>query len=54
VCGPGSITRRLLDRRDRACSIAVGVDPGLVAIASATFAGDDRVRIVEADLNDPR
>src|SRR5262245_55278865 len=53
ACGPGTITRRLLDRFDRARSIAVDIDPVLLAIASATFAGDDRVRIVQADLNDP-
>jgi O-methyltransferase involved in polyketide biosynthesis len=31
----------------------VDVDPVLLALASATFADDDRVRIVCADLNDP-
>ncbi len=53
ACGPGTITRRLLDRLPRARSIAVDVDPVLLTIASATFAADDRVRIVRADLNDP-
>jgi SAM-dependent methyltransferase len=53
ACGPGAITRRLLDRLPLACSIAVDVDPVLLAIASATFADDDRVRMVRADLNDP-
>jgi O-methyltransferase involved in polyketide biosynthesis len=43
----------LLDRLPRACSIAVDVDPVLLTIASATFAGDDRVRILRADLRDP-
>jgi SAM-dependent methyltransferase len=51
ACGPGTITLRLLDRLPRARSIAVDVDPVLLAIASATFADDDRVRIVQADLN---
>jgi SAM-dependent methyltransferase len=51
--GPGTITRRLLDRLPAARSIAVDVDPVLLTIASATFADDDRVRIVRADLNDP-
>jgi SAM-dependent methyltransferase len=51
--GPGTITRRLLERLPRARSIAVDVDPVLLTIASATFADDDRVRIVRADLHDP-
>lgn len=50
ACGTGSITRRLLDRFPSARSIAVDVDPALLAIAEATFAGDARVRLVEADL----
>lgn len=53
ACGTGSITRRLLDRFETARTIGVDVDPALLAIASATFAGDDRVRIVCADLRDP-
>jgi trans-aconitate methyltransferase len=52
-CGPGTITLRLLDRLPGVRSIAVDVDPVLLTIASATFADDDRVRIVRADLNDP-
>jgi SAM-dependent methyltransferase len=52
-CGPGTVTRRLFDRLPRAQSIAVDVDPVLLTIASATFAGDARVRIVRADLRDP-
>lgn len=52
-CGPGTITLRLLDRLPGARSIAVDVDPVLLTIASATFTDDDRVRIVQADLNDP-
>ena len=52
ACGPGSITSRLLDRLPRARSIAVDVDPVLLTIASATFANDDRVRVVRADLRD--
>lgn len=50
ACGPGTITCRLLDRLPRAHSIAVDVDPVLLTIASATFADDDRVRVVRADL----
>ena len=52
-CGTGTITRRLLDRFPAARSIAVDVDPVLLTIASVTFADDDRVRIVKADLRDP-
>jgi trans-aconitate methyltransferase len=52
-CGTGAVTCRLLDRFPGAHSTAVDVDPVLLTIASATFAGDDRVRIVRADLRDP-
>jgi len=51
-CGTGTITCRLLDRLPRAHSIAVDVDPVLLTIASATFADDDRVHVVRADLRD--
>lgn len=53
ACGPGTITRRLLDRLHLARSIAVDIDPVLLTIAAATFADDGRVQIVRADLNDP-
>jgi trans-aconitate methyltransferase len=53
ACGTGTITCRLLDRFPAARSIAVDVDPVLLTIASATFADDDRVRLVPADLRDP-
>jgi SAM-dependent methyltransferase len=53
ACGTGSITRRLLERLPGARSIAVDVDPSLLTIARATFARDDRVRIVRANLADP-
>jgi trans-aconitate methyltransferase len=53
ACGTGTVTRRLLDRVPAARSIAVDVDPVLLGIASATFASDDRVRIVRADLREP-
>ena len=52
ACGPGTITCRLLDRLPRAHSIAVDVDPVLLTIASATFADNDRVHVVRADLRD--
>src|SRR5262249_59163902 len=53
ACGTGTITCRLLERFPAARSIALDVDPVLLTIASATFAGDDRVRIAHADLRDP-
>ena len=53
ACGTGTVTCRLLDRFPAARSIAVDVDPVLLTIASATFADDDRVRVVSADLRDP-
>jgi SAM-dependent methyltransferase len=53
ACGTGTITRRLLDRFPAGRSIAVDVDPALLAIATATVGHDDRVRIVRADLGDP-
>ena len=52
ACGTGTVTCRLLDRFPAARSIAVDVDPVLLAIASATFGDDDRVRVVNADLRD--
>jgi SAM-dependent methyltransferase len=42
ACGPGTITCRLFDRL-----------PGARSVASATFADDDRVEVVRADLRDP-
>lgn len=53
ACGTGSISRRLLERMPGARSIAVDIDPALLTIARATFADDDRVRIVRADLGEP-
>jgi SAM-dependent methyltransferase len=53
ACGTGTVTGRLLDRFPAARSIAVDVDPVLLTIASATYASDDRVQIVHADLRDP-
>ena len=51
--GTGTVTRRLLQRSPSARLIAVDVDPVLLAIATASFDGDDRMRIVRADLRDP-
>ena len=53
ACGPGTITCRLFDRFPRARSIAIDVDPVLLTIASATFADDDRVQLIRADLRAP-
>ncbi|MHB9859145.1 class I SAM-dependent methyltransferase [Streptomyces sp. YIM S03343] len=53
ACGTGSITARLLDRFPGAVSTGVDLDPALLTIARGTFAGDDRVSFVEADLKDP-
>ncbi|MFF6997250.1 class I SAM-dependent methyltransferase [Streptomyces sp. NPDC008313] len=53
ACGTGTITARLLDRLPGATSTGVDLDPALLAIAEGTFAGDDRVSFVTADLKDP-
>ncbi|MFJ5263973.1 class I SAM-dependent methyltransferase [Streptomyces sp. NPDC088387] len=53
ACGTGTITARLLDRLPGATSTGVDLDPALLAIAEGTFAGDDRVTFVTADLKDP-
>ncbi|MGW2599345.1 class I SAM-dependent methyltransferase [Streptomyces klenkii] len=53
ACGTGTITARLLTRFPAAESTGVDLDPALLAIARGTFAGDDRVRFVTADLKDP-
>lgn len=53
ACGTGTITARLLDRLPGATSTGVDLDPALLAIAGGTFAGDDRVTLVTADLKDP-
>ncbi|GHH81782.1 methyltransferase [Streptomyces sulfonofaciens] len=53
ACGTGSITTRLLDRLPAATSVGVDLDPALLTIARGTFAGDERVSFVTADLKDP-
>ncbi|MFJ7236747.1 class I SAM-dependent methyltransferase [Streptomyces olivaceus] len=53
ACGTGTITARLLDRFPDATSTGVDLDPALLAIAEGTFAGDERVGLVTADLKDP-
>ena len=44
-CGTGSVTLRLLSRLPSARVVALDVDPVLLTIAAANFAGDERVRI---------
>jgi ubiquinone/menaquinone biosynthesis C-methylase UbiE len=51
--GTGSITRRLLTRLPRASSVVLDVDAALLTIARGSFAGDQRVRVVTADLETP-
>ncbi|MFD9906592.1 class I SAM-dependent methyltransferase [Streptomyces sp. NPDC059063] len=53
ACGTGSITDRVLKRFPKAVSVGVDLDPALLAIAEGTFADDDRVTFVTADLQDP-
>lgn len=54
ACGPGAISQRLLERFPRARSVAVDLDPVLLAMGEAVL-GDagGRLRWVEADLTDP-
>jgi SAM-dependent methyltransferase len=53
ACGTGSISGRVLDRLPGARTVAVDIDPALLAIAEATLGADTRVRFVRADLTDP-
>ncbi|MFJ8632630.1 class I SAM-dependent methyltransferase [Streptomyces sp. NPDC093568] len=53
ACGTGSITARLFARFPDATSTGVDLDPALLAIAEGTFANDERVSFVTADLKDP-
>ncbi|CAM5324395.1 Trans-aconitate 2-methyltransferase [Streptomyces alboniger] len=53
ACGTGSITARLFARFPGATSTGVDLDPALLAIAEGTFADDDRVTFVTADLKNP-
>ncbi len=54
ACGPGAISQRLLERFPKAHSIAVDLDPFLMALGKGVL-GDmqGRLRWLEADLNDP-
>jgi SAM-dependent methyltransferase len=51
--GTGSISRRVLDHFPAARTVVVDIDAALLAIARATFAADDRARVVSADLATP-
>jgi SAM-dependent methyltransferase len=48
--GTGSISQRVLARFPDATAVIVDIDAALLSIARGTFAGDDRVQIVSADL----
>ncbi|NIF31353.1 class I SAM-dependent methyltransferase [Enterobacter sp. Cy-643] len=53
-CGPGSLTRRILQRFPAVHVTAVDVDPVMLAIARETLLPfGDRVRILSADLATP-
>jgi SAM-dependent methyltransferase len=54
ACGTGSITARVLKSIPVARVVAADIDPLLLTIARGTFNDDPRVRVVEADLVDPR
>ncbi len=51
ACGPGSLSRRVLDRFPAVRVIAVDADVMLLEMARVSFAADgDRVRVLEADI----
>jgi trans-aconitate methyltransferase len=53
-CGPGSISQRLLTRFPQAHSVAIDLDPVLLAMGHGALGNmDGRLRWVEADLSDP-
>jgi SAM-dependent methyltransferase len=51
--GTGSISQRVLHRFPAARTVIVDIDAALLQIARGTFDGDDRVRVVSADLASP-
>jgi SAM-dependent methyltransferase len=54
ACGPGAISNRLLTLLPKARSVAVDVDPVLLAIGERAMGDvDGRLRWVRADLRDP-
>jgi SAM-dependent methyltransferase len=53
ACGPGAVSDRVLRRFPRARSVAVDVDPVLLAVGEGAFGGlDGRLRWVRADLRE--
>ncbi len=55
ACGPGSISQRLLGRFPSARSVAVDVDPLLLALGRGALGTlNGRLRWAERDLRDPR
>jgi SAM-dependent methyltransferase/GNAT superfamily N-acetyltransferase len=53
MCGPGAITRRVVERFPRAHVIAVDLDPLLIAVGRGALEdADGRIRWEEADLQD--
>ncbi|MEV6426556.1 class I SAM-dependent methyltransferase [Nocardia sp. NPDC051463] len=53
ACGTGTISRRLFARFPAARSVAVDVDPTMLAIARGSFQGDPRITFLTADLTEP-
>ena len=54
ACGPGAISQRLLDRFPRARSIAIDMDPVMLALGRHALGDyDGRLRWIDADLADP-
>ncbi|TCC52490.1 class I SAM-dependent methyltransferase [Kribbella capetownensis] len=53
ACGPGSITRRVLDRFPAVRVVAVDLDPLLLRLATGAFAGDERVNVLSRNLDHP-
>ena len=54
ACGPGSLSRRLLERFPGARAVAADMDPVMLALGQGTLGDHDgRLRWVEADLASP-
>jgi SAM-dependent methyltransferase len=49
-CGPGSLSRRIIDRLPGASVVAIDADPLLLAIGRGALGDGDRVQFVDADL----
>lgn len=52
ACGPGSMSRAVRDALPEARIVACDKDPLLLAIARDVFAGDEKMEILEIDLDD--